>query len=263
MALRSMGQLSDVSCLIPRELFQRHRYRGDYAEDLDLGIRLIQAGHRIAMLASVKVIHSHNRPPWYYLKRSFVDVIFLVGLFEDFHCPPCHSVRGLLAGMAGAAAGLDDWLREQAPRLQSEAPAAVLGDWILAARQWPLPAQPTQPTAAAGALGDARVAEFLGELLHSAGALPERGARPAAQQARDFVDAFIARVDHFNQYAGPVYPVGHARLQQEVAEALCKTFAATVGAALAYLYLDRRQAPEDDPERQWIDVLFTRLKAGV
>lgn len=75
-SLRSQGQLSDVSCMIGRDIFQQYRYRGDYAEDLDLGIRLIQDGYRVAMLASVKVIHSHNRPAYYYLKRSFVDVVF-------------------------------------------------------------------------------------------------------------------------------------------------------------------------------------------
>ncbi|WP_395698915.1 glycosyltransferase [Aquabacterium sp.] len=260
MALRSMGQLSDVACLIPRELFLRHRYRGDYAEDLDLGIRLIRAGHRIAMLASVKVIHSHNRPAWYYLKRSFVDVIFLVGLFDDFHCPPCASVHGLLAGVAAVANRVGDWLREQAPRLQTEAPGQVLADWIVTARQWTVPAW---PVAIAGGLGDARVESFLHELVGGAGGLPPGDARTATVQARDFVDAFMARIDHFSQYASAVYGVGDPRLHLEVADAVRKTFAATVGAALAYLYLDRRQAPEQDAERLWIEALFTHLKAGV
>ena len=51
MSLRAQGQLSDVSCLIGRELFGTYRYRGDYAEDLDLGIRLIRDDYRVAMLS--------------------------------------------------------------------------------------------------------------------------------------------------------------------------------------------------------------------
>jgi glycosyltransferase involved in cell wall biosynthesis len=63
MALRTNGQLSDVACFLSKEIFNRYQYRGDYAEDLDLGIRLIKDGYRVAMLSSIKVIHSHNRPP--------------------------------------------------------------------------------------------------------------------------------------------------------------------------------------------------------
>ena len=72
-SLRRNGQLDDVACLIDRALFLQFQYRGDYAEDLDLGLRLIRAGHTLALLATAPVIHSHTRPAFYYMKRTLVN----------------------------------------------------------------------------------------------------------------------------------------------------------------------------------------------
>lgn len=263
MSLRSMGQLSDVSCLIPRDLFMQYRYRGDYAEDLDLGIRLIQAGHKVAMLASVKVVHSHNRPAWYYLKRSFVDVIFLVGLFKDFECPPCRSVQGLMAGIRLAAEQLGAWLPviERLPDGQDL--GSALSAWIASARTW-------APAAASLNLRDERLDAFLTQLGQEAERLPAQSASDQVDAQRAFLDAFLARLDHFNRFASAVYGPADARLRQEFADAARKTLAATVGAALAYWVLDLRRAEADAgrmaeslAEREWAEQLYKQLKAGV
>lgn len=72
-SIRRNAQLTDIACLIQRKLFLEFLYRGNYAEDLDLGVRLIRAGYSLALLSSVQVIHSHNRSALYNLKRSLVD----------------------------------------------------------------------------------------------------------------------------------------------------------------------------------------------
>ena len=82
-SMRRNSQLTDVACLIQRELFLQFRYQGDYAEDLDLGIRLIRSGHALALLSSVQVIHSHTRSPLYHLKRSMVDMKTLKSILPD------------------------------------------------------------------------------------------------------------------------------------------------------------------------------------
>ena len=82
-SLRRNGQLNDVTCLVKKSIFEQFWYRGDYAEDLDLGIRLIRAGYRLALLSSVQVIHSHTRPAIYHLKRSLVDVSTLQKILPD------------------------------------------------------------------------------------------------------------------------------------------------------------------------------------
>ncbi len=255
MALRSHGQLSDVACMIGRPLFLSYGYRGDYAEDLDLGIRLIQAGHQVAMLASVKVVHSHNRPPFYYLKRSFVDVIFLVGLFDDFHSPPCESLRGLVDGALRVAGGLAQWL----PVLEALPDGAAMNDevegWLKTLSDGP---------AAAGdiAIGDARFDSFVRALQQQADALPAEGAA-AQREARHFVDAFAARTRHLLQFSASVHGPADALLRGAMADALRKTLASTLGAALAFCHLDREAPALRGAPRQLIESLYAQLREGV
>ena len=71
--LRFRASLNDVSCAIPASLFSKFRYRYNYAEDLDLGIRLLKAGYAIKLLNEPHVIHGHNRDFDYYFRRSYVD----------------------------------------------------------------------------------------------------------------------------------------------------------------------------------------------
>ncbi|MEM0201532.1 MAG: glycosyltransferase, partial [Candidatus Micrarchaeaceae archaeon] len=85
--LRQNGQLSDIACLISREKFMNYKYRNDYAEDLDLGIRLIKNDNKIAFLGLTRIIHSHNRQNYYFLKRGYVDSLFLSTMFNDFPIP--------------------------------------------------------------------------------------------------------------------------------------------------------------------------------
>ena len=76
-SLRKNGQLSDVACFIRREIFEKYGYRYNYAEDLDLGVRLVRDGYNLALMGSVSIIHSHNRPCSYYLRRWYAENITL------------------------------------------------------------------------------------------------------------------------------------------------------------------------------------------
>lgn len=82
--LRRNANLSDVCCLIKKEMFDKYEYRQNYAEDLDLGLRLIADGHKLAFLGSVQIIHSHNRPPFYYMRRAFVETTTLKAMVGDY-----------------------------------------------------------------------------------------------------------------------------------------------------------------------------------
>ena len=84
LTLRKNGQLSNIACLISRDVFMKYRFRGNYAEDLDLGVRLIRDGYKFAFLSSTRVIHSHNRPAYYYLKRTYVDNITLPQILPGY-----------------------------------------------------------------------------------------------------------------------------------------------------------------------------------
>ncbi|MHB1245451.1 MAG: FkbM family methyltransferase [Sulfuriferula sp.] len=257
MSLRSYGQLSDVSCLIGRETFYCYRYRGDYAEDLDLGIRLIKDGYRVAMLASVKVVHSHNRPAYYYLKRSYVDVIFLVGIFEDFVYPKIESSRGLILGIVSVAAHLSDW---QAAFVEGGSDRTVhdeLAEW---GQTWRHSFTELRQGTRAG-LDDERLDAYVNSLSDRylpVGVVPVRDER---QEAQRFADAFLSRLEHFKDFAGGVYGAQDAVLRRELQDAVVKIFGATAGSALGFMRLGLMQA--EAVECAMAETINIELRAGI
>ena len=81
---RRVAQLDNIFSCIRRDVFNKFKFNDlKYAEDLDLGLRLIKKGFKIGFLSSVGAIHSHNREPLYYFKRSFVDRKSLIHLLGD------------------------------------------------------------------------------------------------------------------------------------------------------------------------------------
>jgi glycosyltransferase involved in cell wall biosynthesis len=90
-SLRANANVSDIACLIRRDIFLNYKFRGDYAEDLDLGLRLIRDGHKMALLSSTRVIHSHNRSAYYHLRRAYVDTLFMRKVFPDHGYLPVDS----------------------------------------------------------------------------------------------------------------------------------------------------------------------------
>ncbi len=85
--LRENAHLSNIACLIRRSVIEQTPFRGNFAEDLALGLDLLRQGHRLLFLQSVSVIHGHNRPAGYYLRRSFIDYITMSALFDDYIRP--------------------------------------------------------------------------------------------------------------------------------------------------------------------------------
>lgn len=255
MALRSRGQLSDVACLISREMFGQYGYQGDYAEDLDLGIRLIKDGHKVAMLASVKVVHSHNRAAFYYLKRSYVDVIFLCGMFKDFTFPPVESVPGLLAGIVSGAKHVSDLL----PALQDAAPGLLLSDvlanWIAVCKL----RCNALTLDGASAMGDARLDSYMDGLAKRLD--PADLDSLARAQAQRFTDTFFARLEHFNTFAAEVYGAHDAGLREALQQVVRKTFAAAAGSALGFMYMDKLASPGAD--QPMVDAINQELRVGV
>jgi hypothetical protein len=243
MSLRSQGQLSDVACLIPAETFQAYRYEGRYAEDLILGVRMIREGHRLAMVSSVKVIHSHNRPARYHLKRTFVDVLFLTDVFPDFGRPIVESIRGIVAATGALHALLQTW---------SPAPGAPAGEELAEfarrARRLAVDASdpapvdfgfaPLGPWLAEAIAGDTRVTRWDAELMRN---------------------MFADRIEGIAVFTGRVYgPVDEA-LAAELRAAVEKTLASTLGALLAYLYAGQSEANRSDDMR----ALYDFMLAGV
>ncbi|WP_052703075.1 glycosyltransferase family 2 protein [Paenibacillus beijingensis] len=82
--LRVNAQLMNNGCLIRKDIFMQYQFQLDYAEDLDLGLRLIKDGHKLALLGKTRIIHSHNRPASYYLKRGCANTLALAKIFDNY-----------------------------------------------------------------------------------------------------------------------------------------------------------------------------------
>jgi len=91
---RKLCGLDDVSTAVRRDVFSKFKFRRlPFAEDLDLGIRLMKSNYKLAFLYSTGVIHSHVRDAYYHLKRSYVDRIALEDILGDKskHYPKCNT----------------------------------------------------------------------------------------------------------------------------------------------------------------------------
>ncbi|MCR5877553.1 glycosyltransferase family 2 protein [Phenylobacterium sp. J367] len=243
MSLRSQGQLSDVACLIPAETFQSYRYEGRYAEDLILGVRMIREGHRLAMVSSAKIIHSHNRPARYHLKRTFVDVLFLLDVFPDFSMPVVESVRGIVGGASALHALFQAWTPP------TGAPAGeTIAEFARRARRLAVDDAPAQPIHFGF--------EPLGPWLAEAIPADTHASRWDAELMRNM---FADRLEGLAAFAGRVYGPIDDHLAVEMRHAVEKTLASTMGALLAYAYAGQSDARR--PER--MKALYDMMLAGV
>lgn len=80
---RMLAGFEDVCGMIRSDVFNELKFSNtNFAEDLDLGVRLLKAGNGIAYLYSNGIIHSHNRSPSYSLKRNYVDSKYLPAILN-------------------------------------------------------------------------------------------------------------------------------------------------------------------------------------
>jgi len=71
---RAVSQIDDVCACYKRKILSKYRFHEvKTGEDLELGVRLVKDGHKIAQIFSTGVIHSHKRSASYYFKRGFVE----------------------------------------------------------------------------------------------------------------------------------------------------------------------------------------------
>ncbi len=91
--LRRNSNLSNVACLIPKDVFEQYRFAGNYAEDLNLGYQLIQDKNQLLLSKQLTVLHSHNRPTSYYLKRAFFDTQYISEIFNIDQTPQSSNWR--------------------------------------------------------------------------------------------------------------------------------------------------------------------------
>ncbi|WP_187970564.1 glycosyltransferase family 2 protein [Aquibium microcysteis] len=256
-SLRSQGQLSDVACAIPKVLFDAYRYQGDYAEDLTLGVRLIRDGHRVAMLSSIRVIHSHTRPVQYFLRRSFVDVHFLAGVFPDFLPPPSNGLAGSLA-----AAAVLSRLRPDFGNGELRVPSEALAAFVDRVRRTDLPDVPDERW---DGFGFPPLQRWLDD--YSSSSTPGSGTDPVeAALVRASFEQTRAMFAHRLESLGTVleaYTALDETVRRELTSAIDKTLAMTVGSQFAFCCIapPAQTGPGDRKER--LEALRDILTAGI
>lgn len=241
---RSAAHLTDIAALIRRDVFRQFKYRTAYAEDLDLGVRLIQGNHRLGFLYSTRVLHSHNRPAVYFLKRGYVDVRFLTQVFPNYVYPE-----------------IDDQER-------------MYREIVSLHRQF------GQIRTAASSTGYPVTIDELTKRLRSADSDKRaNGACEIDPEMRDFlklipvkaVDSNVSErpmvwlhvakhLEQFTAWVSSVYREADRDLAREIVDAWGKIFALHCGTHLGYLFMTRAARGDLDESLRHID---TWLTAGV
>lgn len=81
---RWAAALDNVCSAIRREAWEEIRFRPTrFAEDLDFAVRAMQSGWKLAFCGNTAVIHSHDRPAIYYLRRHVADRVYAAKVLED------------------------------------------------------------------------------------------------------------------------------------------------------------------------------------
>ena len=80
---RKLAGIDNVCSCISKDVFNEFKFEEvNFAEDVNLGMRLLENGYKLGFLYSVGVIHSHERDSAYFLKRYYVDSKSLIEMFD-------------------------------------------------------------------------------------------------------------------------------------------------------------------------------------
>jgi GT2 family glycosyltransferase len=256
-SLRTQGQLSDVACLITRDLFNKYRFQGRYAEDLTLGIRLIRDAHQIGMLSSIKVIHSHRRKVDYYVRRAFVDVIFLKEVFPDWETPAVHSVRAVLF-----AAGELSQAVHPVPIGGEITSGQAMDTLIRVVRGIQLPS-----TSSALSQRESDRA-WLKDLVMKVDTIANIGGEARRSFDRHELDdmakmqaSFVDRIIHLREFVDDIYPRIDETIGEELNEAIEKHLGMSTGAMLGFFVL--HVAKIDDEHARVANELRALMVEGI
>ena len=254
LTLRKNGQLSDLACLISKDVFTKYKYKTDYGEDLDLGLRLIKDGYEIAFLDSTRIIHSHNRPAYYYLKRGYVENVFLPRIFSDYPTVG-NSLERVIPDVLFTHQVIKSMVEERTWDLQFPCKTAEFSNRIIERFQAASKAPSLISTEMVdGHLLDIEFQDFLGRLVKDyPGASSD--ARPADGDLSEAVQNFTKMILAYMENS---YELVDDHIAGDFRLSLYKTFAYQCGAKLAQCSL--RNA---DGDRRKLEQIHGELSRGV
>ena len=240
-SLRANGALNTATCVLPKTVFDSYRYRCDSNENLDLGVRLIKAGNRVAKLASVKTLRTQKRTAYSHLVTAFADVVCLEQQFEDYEYPRIDSVRGLVAGLVAVAKHLSDQQNLPGPSGFEQILDHTMIDMIDRVQTLPV----DRVSAREIDLIEPALSGFL-ELLRRQFSSSEPVTLAEKTVGDAFTLAYAKRLESFRVYANNIYLQQDERLCAGLSDMLRKMLAATAGTYLGYLFLHYRGVQDEN-----------------
>jgi len=240
LSLRANSQINNIAALIKKSIFSQYGFRVPYAEDLDLGIRLIRDGHRTGFLYSTRVLHSHNRSAYYFLKRSYVDTKSLCEIFKDF---PRHKISnsrkffrdalGLFFKTKALLPHLEDVLEEETVRI--DAVMDKISAMYKESRHAALPYD-TSPCD-----------DDLDAFMHSLISLSEERDFPYKHTENSITPDFFSSIESLHAFISRGRDIADRFFIKELESALMKILALTIGSHIAFLYLTWNGKGEGEP----------------
>jgi glycosyltransferase involved in cell wall biosynthesis len=246
LGLRSNAQLCDIAALVRRDLFAQYRFRTAYAEDLDLGIRLIRDGYKLGFLNSTRVLHSHNRSAYYFLKRGYVDVRFLTDVFPNFVYPEIDDEEQLYAEIVSLQDRLANITKTLAAQIY---PLPVTTAMKLLRLHGELEADDS------GAV-DPDIRQLMQFLCSDSAA----GGHPWPSNRSMVLPHVTKHLEEFGDWMSGIYTEVDRALAGEIAAAVDKILALHCGTHMAYLFRTRAARQRVGERLQQLD---TRMTAGV
>jgi|SRR5579885_3227966 glycosyltransferase involved in cell wall biosynthesis len=250
MGLRTNSGISDLAALFREDIFRRYKYHNGFAEDLELGKRLIKDGHRLAFLYSTRVLHSHNRPAYYYLKRGYVDSKFRNEVFP-----------GALIEISDGAALMRDIVavyertRSVAHTICRNSSCQSVSELIDRIRAL-YHQVPAGLIAAENTPGDDRFDEFVGTLAANCKLNDDR----YDAKTNMILPHLLAHIAELENYLSGIYETIDSDLINEVASALRKMVALHAGNHMGYWYATALASGRCDG---WLLQIDKMLQSGV
>lgn len=240
---RRLCGLEDVCCLIRKDVFDKFKFKNiQYAEDLELGVRLQRNGYKMAFLYSVGVVHSHNRSASYYFKRGYVDSKSLPEILAYdpvYQYCNIHSVNDLINGIMTLYAALN----MSVPSLQSFDESAC----NVVSRLRALLQNNVKNTMVLR--NYERMGNYLDELFDELRKIGDTTGNP---ESNDLInESYFAALNDFSLYLEQNNTVKNKN--NEFIDALYKIFALVAGYAIANYYLFKSKRGERNEALSAVD----------